>query len=105
MSAKYHIGLSEFGAVGDNFGNVDLLASIDVSYNPSSNQTTYRTQNTTERKVTNIHRNKCHIKRHQNRCNGPELIGLVRRCIRLFIEKQHNKKTRYFTNGLTMSYS
>ena len=29
--------------------------------------------------------------------NGPKLIGLVRRCITLYIEKQHNKGAGYFT--------
>ena len=41
----------------------------------------------------------------KNRSNGPELIGLVRRCTRLYIEKQQNKKAGYFTNGVTMFYS
>ena len=31
------------------------------------------------------------IRQIKNRSNGPELIGLVRRCIRLYIEKQQNK--------------
>ena len=33
-----------------------------------------------------------------------DLIGLVRRCIKLYIEKQQSKDSGYFTNGLTMSY-
>ena len=34
----------------------------------------------------------------------PELIGKVRRCLRLYIEKQQNKEAGYFTNGVTMFY-
>ena len=41
----------------------------------------------------------------KNRSNGPELIGLVRRCIRLYIGKQQNIKAGCFTNGITMFYS
>ena len=35
----------------------------------------------------------------KSKSNGPELIGLVRMCIRLYIEKQQNKKEGYFTIG------
>ena len=42
---------------------------------------------------------------YKNRSNGPKLIGLMRRCIRLYIEKQQNQKAGYFTNGVTMFYS
>ena len=41
MSAKECIGVAEFGTVDDNFDNVDWIASIDVSYNLLTNQTTY----------------------------------------------------------------
>ena len=40
----------------------------------------------------------------KNRSNGPELIGLLRRCIRLYIGKQQNKEAGYLTNGVTMFY-
>ena len=43
-------------------------------------------------------------KYNKKRSNGPKVIGLVRRCIRLYREKQHNKEAGYFTNGVTMFY-
>ena len=41
----------------------------------------------------------------ENRTNGPEVSGLMRRCITLCIEKQQNKKAGYFINVVTMFYS
>ena len=46
MSTKGYIDVSEFSTVNDTFDNVDWLASITVSYNPATNQTTYETLNT-----------------------------------------------------------
>ena len=43
MRAKGCIGFSKFGTFNDNIDNVDWLASIDVSYNPVTNQSTYGT--------------------------------------------------------------
>ena len=54
----------QFGTVDDNFDNIHLIASIDVTYNPLTNQITHlgqrhhnnsSTQHTTETKITRVY--------------------------------------------------
>ena len=42
MTADGCIGLSDFGTIDDNFDNVQWMDSIEVSYNPATNQSTYK---------------------------------------------------------------
>ena len=51
MSANGCIGVAEFGTVGGNSDSVDWLACKDVSYNTTTNQTTYKARDT----ITVIH--------------------------------------------------
>ena len=53
-SAKGCIGGAEIGTYDDNFDHVDWLATIDVSYNPSTDQTTYKARDTTLTTIPNI---------------------------------------------------
>ena len=46
MIAKACIGVAELATIDDNFDNIDWLDSIDVSYNPPNNQTTYKARDT-----------------------------------------------------------
>ena len=36
------IEVSDFGTIDDNFNNVQWMDSIEVSYNPATNQSTYK---------------------------------------------------------------
>ena len=42
MTAGGCVGVSVFGTIDDNFYNIQWMDSIEVSYNPETNQTTYK---------------------------------------------------------------
>ena len=47
MTADRCIGVSDFGTVDDNFDNVQWMDTIEVSYNPAKNQSTYKARSHT----------------------------------------------------------
>ena len=54
MTADGCIGISDFGTIDDNFDNVQWMDSIEVSYNPATNQSTYKARSHTAA-IHNIH--------------------------------------------------
>ena len=48
MTADSCIGVSDFSSIDDNFDNVQWMDSIEVSYNPETNQSTYKARSHTE---------------------------------------------------------
>ena len=51
MSAEGCIGVSDFGTIDDNLDNVQWMDSTEVSYNPTTNQSTYKARS----HITAIH--------------------------------------------------
>ena len=47
MTADSCIGVSDFGTIDDNFDNVQWMDSIEVSYYPATNQSTYKARSHT----------------------------------------------------------
>ena len=57
MSAEGCIGVADYGTVDDGFENVARIDSIDVTYDPQTQQVTYGSTVTT---IHNIQREKDH---------------------------------------------
>ena len=53
------IGVSDFGTLDDNFDNVLWMESIEVIYNPATNQSIYKARSHTAA-IHNIHQRKNH---------------------------------------------
>ena len=47
MAADSCIGASDFGTIDDNSDNVQWMDSIEVSYKPATNQSTYKARSHT----------------------------------------------------------
>ena len=64
MSANACIYVTEFGIVDYNFDNISWLASLDITNNPATNQTTYEAKDTIMTAVHSIQRSQAYTREY-----------------------------------------